>query len=140
MVVANQDPRLATDRKNYLKTDGGTSTREKLNPPPPDLWIGHDQLELKGIDGDETVDTTLARSNSPDYRSASSMDRTRNYGVLAYSGNFALNFSLNFYPYKPPSVYLRVFFNANYVHFFNLIFCPHPYDQTFSLFALIPRA
>ena len=92
LVVANQDPRLVTDRKNYLKTDGGTSTREKLNPPPPDLWIGHDQLELKGIDGDETVDTTLARSNSPDYRSASSMDRTRNYGVLAYSGKFSTSF------------------------------------------------
>ncbi len=79
---------MGNERKNYLKSEsGGTSTREKLNPPPPDLWIGHDQLELKGIDGDETVDTTLARSTSPDYRSASSMDRTRNYGVLAYSGN-----------------------------------------------------
>ena len=60
-----------------------------------DLWIGHDQLELQGLDGDETVDTTLARSASPDYRSASSMDRTRNYGVLAYSGTTLLRFSDN---------------------------------------------
>ena len=58
--------------------------REKLNPPPPDLWIGHDQLELKAMDGDETGETTLSRS-TPDYRSASSMDRSRNY-VMPYSG------------------------------------------------------
>ena len=84
-VLVVENPR--SDRKNYHKSDlAGAAVREKLNPPPPDLWIGHDQLELKGIDGDETVDTTLARSTSPDYRSASSMDRTRNYGVLAYSG------------------------------------------------------
>lgn len=86
-VIVVENPR--TDRKNYLKSDvAGSAAREKLNPPPPDLWIGHDQLELKGIDVDETVDTTLARSASPDYRSASSMDRTRNYGVLAYSGKY----------------------------------------------------
>ena len=58
--------------------------REKLNPPPPDLWIGHDQLELKAIDGDETGETTLSTS---DYRSASSMDRSRNY-IIPYSGRY----------------------------------------------------
>ena len=59
--------------------------REKLNPPPPDLWIGHDQLELKDISDeasglsaicDETGETTLTRS-TPDYRAT--MERTRNY-------------------------------------------------------------
>ena len=59
---------------------------EKLNPPPPDLWIGHDQLELKELDADETAET-IARS-TPDYRSASSIDgRTRNY-ITPYSGEF----------------------------------------------------
>jgi hypothetical protein len=42
LVVANPDPR--SDRKNYLKTDGGTSTREKLNPPPPGINL---KLNLK---------------------------------------------------------------------------------------------
>ena len=51
--------------------------------PPPDLWIGHDQLELKDISDengsaicDETGETTLTRS-TPDYRAT--MERTRNY-------------------------------------------------------------
>ena len=63
--------------------------RDKLNPPPPDLWIGHDQLELKDLSDeasalsaicDETGETTLTRSimsNEPDYRAT--MERTRNY-------------------------------------------------------------
>jgi len=59
-----------------------------------DLWIGHDQLELKGIEEDETLNTTLARSASPDYRSASSMDRTRGYPLHPYSGKtMALSYS-----------------------------------------------
>jgi hypothetical protein len=44
LLVDNTD--LRPERKNYLKTDGGTGTREKLNPPPPDLWIGHDQVPI----------------------------------------------------------------------------------------------
>ena len=67
-------------------TTNDRDQREKLNPPPPDLWIGHDQLELKAMDGDETGETTLSRS-TPDYRSASSMDRSRNY-IMPYSGKF----------------------------------------------------
>ena len=55
--------------------------------PPPDLWIGHDQLELKELDGDETTET-IARS-TPDYRSGASSivdgGRTRNY-ITPYSG------------------------------------------------------
>ena len=89
-----QDPRInervERGNKPYLQPSHPSSVtterdqREKLNPPPPDLWIGHDQLELKAMDGDETGETTLSRS-TPDYRSASSMDRSRNY-IIPYSG------------------------------------------------------
>lgn len=39
-------------KKSYMRnSESGGSLREKLhNPPPPDLWIHHDQLELKSID------------------------------------------------------------------------------------------
>ena len=75
-------PYLQPSHPSSVSTD--RDQREKLNPPPPDLWIGHDQLELKAMDGDETGETTLSRS-TPDYRSASSMDRSRNY-IIPYSG------------------------------------------------------
>ena len=70
------DPR---SNKNYHHSEAiNAATRDKLNPnshpPPPDLWIGHDQLELKDISDengsaicDETGETTLTRS-TPDYR------------------------------------------------------------------------
>ena len=71
--------------------------RDKLNPPPPDLWIGHDQLELKDISDeasalsaicDETGETTLTRS-TPDYRAT--MERTRNYIQNSqYSGKLTI--------------------------------------------------
>ncbi|CAB4066847.1 NEO1 [Lepeophtheirus salmonis] len=85
--------------------------REKLNPPPPDLWIGHDQLELKAIDGDETGETTLGRS-TPDYRSASSMDRSRFNGpfsaVVSSQTNGSCNGSGTYirsqYSLDPPSL------------------------------------
>lgn len=74
------DPR---SNKSYHVAEAATNgTRDKLNPPPPDLWIGHDQLELKDISDeasaicDETGETTLTRS-TPDYRAT--MERTRNY-------------------------------------------------------------
>merc|ERR1712223_943011 len=79
------DPR---SNKNYHHSEAiNAATRDKLNPnshpPPPDLWIGHDQLELKDISDengsaicDETGETTLTRS-TPDYRAT--MERTRNY-------------------------------------------------------------
>ncbi|XP_059093555.1 neogenin-like isoform X2 [Tigriopus californicus] len=75
--------------KPYLNGEIG-SQRDKLNPPPPDLWIGHDQLELKAmsdVDPDETGETSIARSTPIDYasgRSMSSIDRGRGYG-MAYS-------------------------------------------------------
>ena len=79
------------NNKNYHQNENMTNgTREKLNPPPPDLWIGHDQLELKDISDeasaicDETGETTLTRS-TPDYRAT--MERTRNYiNNSQYSG------------------------------------------------------
>ena len=89
----SQDPRVLNDRGNkpYLQPSHSNNVstadrdqREKLNPPPPDLWIGHDQLELKAMDGDETGETTLSRSTH-DYRSNSSMDGSRNY-IMPYSG------------------------------------------------------
>ncbi len=70
--------------------------KERLNPPgaPAELWLGHDQLELKALeeDADETGDTSIARSTpTVDYRSASSMDRSRNY-IMPYSGQFGIVF------------------------------------------------
>ena len=80
--------------------------RDKLNPPPPDLWIGHDQLELKDLSDeasalsaicDETGETTLTRSimsNEPDYRAT--MERTRNYIQNSqYSGKLIILGLLN---------------------------------------------
>jgi neogenin len=80
-IQLSNEPR---SNKTYHHAEAATTgTREKLNPPPPDLWIGHDQLELQDISDeagsaicDETGDTSLARS-TPDYRST--MERTRNY-------------------------------------------------------------
>ena len=82
--VPANDPRT---NKNYHHAESGnTGTREKLNPPPPDLWIGHDQLELKDISDegtsaicDETGETTLTRSTLTDNDYLTSMERTRNY-------------------------------------------------------------
>ena len=46
---ARASPPSDQDRsKPYMKGETG-SLREKLNPPPPDLWIHHDQLELKSM-------------------------------------------------------------------------------------------
>ena len=84
--------------KSYHQAEALTSgARDKLNPshpPPPDLWIGHDQLELKDLSDeasaicDETGETTLTRS-TPDYRAT--MERTRNYIQNSqYSGKIFL--------------------------------------------------
>ena len=100
------DPRT---NKNYHNAEAiSAATRDKLNPPP-DLWIGHDQLELKDISDengsaicDETGETTLTRS-TPDYRAT--MERTRNYiqngqfsglCMLTFSKNTCLNFIYTF--------------------------------------------
>ena len=99
------EPQNLASNKSYLIGESSASgQREKLNPPPPDLWIGHDQLELKEMD--ETGETSLARS-TPDYRSASSMDRSRNY-INPYSGkNIILNpFFLVFWGFFDPWFWL----------------------------------
>ena len=73
--------------KPYLKGEQGT-LREKLNPPPPDLWINHDQLELKSIDSnqeDTGRGSSLMRSTPIDLRgSSSTLDRSRY--IAPYSG------------------------------------------------------
>ena len=81
------DGTLLKERLNPVGGPNGGPEGLK-NPPPPDLWIGHDQLELKSMpeEGDETGETSIARSTpTVDYRSASSMDRSRNY-IHPYSG------------------------------------------------------
>merc|ERR1719219_3382264 len=66
--------------KPYLKRENG-SMREKLNPPPPDLWINHDQLELKSIDSgqdDTRRGSSMLRSTPLDlHGSSSTLDRSR---------------------------------------------------------------
>ena len=97
-------------------------TREKLNPPPPDLWIGHDQLELKDLSDeasasaicDETGETTLTRS-TPDYRAT--MERTRNYIQNSqYSGeSIFVPISLNAFCFL---YRVRSFYSHFIVHFY----------------------
>jgi len=72
--------------KPYMKGESGP-TREKLNPPPPDLWINHDQLELKSMDSnhEEGRQPSLPRSTPIDVRgSTSTLDRSRY--IQPYSG------------------------------------------------------
>ena len=109
------DPRT---NKTYHNTEAiNATTRDKLNhpAPPPDLWIGHDQLELKDISDengsaicDETGETTLTRS-TPDYRAT--MERTRNY---VQNGQFS---GENFYPLVCLKV-LNVFLSISYKKYF----------------------
>jgi neogenin len=83
------------DRHNkpYLKGEKNAASssllRDKLiNPPPPDLWINHDQLELRSMDsnqGDEMRAPSLPRSTPVDHRgSTSTLDRSRY--ITPYSG------------------------------------------------------
>lgn len=76
-----------TRPKPYMKGENGT-LREKLNPPPPDLWINHDQLELKSMDStqdDTGRGSSLPRSTPIDHRgSTSTLDRSRY--IAPYSG------------------------------------------------------
>ena len=100
--AAARDPSRAGGRgdKSYMKGESGAQ-REKLNPPPPDLWINHDQLELKSMDsnpddrgggGDHgaagavaVAGSSLARSTPVDlHGSTSTIDRSR--FIAPYSG------------------------------------------------------
>ena len=105
--VTNTAANEPKTNKSYLNGEAGGSggvniqQLDKLNPPPPDLWIGHDQLELKDISdeagsaiGDETGETSLPRS-TPDYRST--MERTRSYVHSGpYSGEFFFSYVVAF--------------------------------------------
>ena len=89
------DPR---SNKNYHHSEAiNAATRDKLNPnshpPPPDLWIGHDQLELKDISDQEPhlVHTILAK-----LREAAATMRKGNFELKSvlghpffHGGNFA---------------------------------------------------
>ena len=70
--------------KPYLKSEHNASMlRDKLiNPPPPDLWINHDQLELRSMDSNQGEGDlrapSLPRSTPVDHRgSTSPLDRSR---------------------------------------------------------------
>ena len=73
--------------KSYHKGESG-SLREKLNPPPPDLWINHDQLELKSVDSnqEDTGRGSSLRGMTPTdhHGSSSTLDRSRY--ITPYSG------------------------------------------------------
>jgi neogenin len=77
--------------KPYLKNNENASLREKLNPPPPDLWINHDQLELRSMDSNQGEEgggraPSLPRSTPVDHRgSTSTLDRSRY--ITPYSGS-----------------------------------------------------
>ena len=67
--------------------------REKLNPPPPDLWINHDQLELKSVDSSQeeqqvragsTARSTPLQDHQLHHGSSSTLDRGRY--IAPYSG------------------------------------------------------
>jgi len=85
---------LEDDRttKPYLKHEKNASLREKLNPPPPDLWINHDQLELRSLASNQGEEgggggraPSLPRSTPVDHRgSTSTLDRSRY--ITPYSG------------------------------------------------------
>ena len=73
--------------KPYHQGEPGT-LREKLNPPPPDLWINHDQLELKSVDSnqEDTGRGSSMRGMTPidHHGSSSTLDRSRY--ITPYSG------------------------------------------------------
>ena len=87
-----------TRHKPYMKGENGT-LREKLNPPPPDLWINHDQLELKSMDSnqdDTGRGSSLPRSTPIDHRgSTSTLDRSRY--IAPYSGSISQHILFFFY-------------------------------------------
>ena len=95
--MAAQIPDPDRHNKPYLKGENGT-LREKLNPPPPDLWINHDQLELKSIDSnqdDTGRGSPLMRSTPIDHRgSTSTLDRSRY--IAPYSGRSSTVISMNY--------------------------------------------
>jgi hypothetical protein len=97
--------------KPYLKGEKNAASssllRDKLiNPPPPDLWINHDQLELRSMDsnqgdGDACVRApSLPRSTPVDHRgSTSTLDRSRY--ITPYSGKLSTHVEKGEFPDIP---------------------------------------
>ena len=110
LVMCRRGARMAgpeeTERSNkpYLKGENGT-LREKLNPPPPDLWINHDQLELKSIDSaqdDTGRGSSMLRSTPIDlHGSSSTLDRSRY--IAPYSGTVSSQYSVDLLHPSDPS-------------------------------------
>ncbi|XP_043598614.1 neogenin isoform X4 [Bombus pyrosoma] len=95
VVCCKRNPDSPDRKKGYMK-----DTNQKTNIKPPDLWIHHDQMELKAlekssINGEASTSgvasNTLPRSNNQDYNqenvhgNSSSLDK-RTY-VPSYMGN-----------------------------------------------------
>ncbi|XP_033301695.1 neogenin isoform X3 [Bombus bifarius] len=95
IVCCKRNPDSPDRKKGYMK-----DTNQKTNIKPPDLWIHHDQMELKAlekssINGEASTSgvasNTLPRSNNQDYNqenvhgNSSSLDK-RTY-VPSYMGN-----------------------------------------------------
>ncbi|XP_025990805.2 neogenin isoform X7 [Solenopsis invicta] len=95
VVCCKRNPGSPDRKKGYMK-----DSNQKTNIKPPDLWIHHDQMELKAlekssINGEASTSgvtsNTLPRSSNPDYNqdnihgNSSSLDK-RTY-VPSYMGN-----------------------------------------------------
>ena len=94
LIMCRRGSRAAEMERNkpYMKGESGAG-REKLNPPPPDLWINHDQLELKSMNSNQEEGVrapSLPRSTPVDIRgSSSTLDRSRY--IAPYSGRTLLH-------------------------------------------------
>ncbi|XP_011874494.1 PREDICTED: neogenin [Vollenhovia emeryi] len=95
VVCCRRNPSSPDRKKGYMK-----DTNQKTNIKPPDLWIHHDQMELKALEKSSlngeastsgVTSNTLPRSSNPEYNqdnihgNSSSLDK-RTY-VPSYMGN-----------------------------------------------------
>ncbi|XP_020283453.1 neogenin isoform X2 [Pseudomyrmex gracilis] len=95
VVCCKRNPTSPDRKKGYLK-----DSNQKTNIKPPDLWIHHDQMELKALEKSSlngeastsgVTSNTLPRSSNPEYNqdnvhgNSSSLDK-RTY-VPSYMGN-----------------------------------------------------
>ncbi|XP_036150275.1 neogenin isoform X5 [Monomorium pharaonis] len=95
VVCCKRNPNSPDRKKGYMK-----DSNQKTNIKPPDLWIHHDQMELKALEKSSlngeastsgVTSNTLPRSSNPDYNqdnihgNSSSLDK-RTY-VPSYMGN-----------------------------------------------------
>ncbi|XP_077263580.1 neogenin protein frazzled isoform X6 [Temnothorax americanus] len=94
VVCCKRNPSSPDRKKGYMK-----DSNQKTNIKPPDLWIHHDQMELKALEKSSlngeastsgVTSNTLPRSSNPEYNqdihgNSSSLDK-RTY-VPSYMGN-----------------------------------------------------